>query len=981
MTDSLVLQFGPFRLLGRHGPLLRDGTEIKLQPKALALLWTLARQAGDVITKSALTDAVWPGVVVGEEALSFQVHALRRVLEDDPKKPHYLLTAHRIGFRFAAVVRATTNVASATPAELQAVEAFVGRQAELASLHAAFEKTRQGRRQIVFVSGEAGIGKTTLIAHFLSQLAHDHPGVLIGRGQCVEHQGPPEAYLPVLDALGHLLRQAADEQPIELLRRMAPGWLMQLPALIPADEYATLKRQARGVSHERVLRELAEALEQLSAQQPVLLLLEDLHWGDTATLDLLVMLGQRTQTARLLILASYRPVDAILSEHPVRAVQLKLKAGQQASELMLGYLDAESVSQYLVHRLGQQAVLPALMQTLHARSGGHPLFLAQLFDYLAPQGQGLSADLAALESALPQGLRDLIALQMAQLSLSEQLILEVASVAGVEFAAASVAACAGLPVEAVELHCDRLARQGQFIQDQGLAIWPDGTSSGRYRFRHVLYEQVLQRSLTSARRARLHRQIAELLEAAHGTRVREIAGELVNHYEQAGVADKTVRYCIVLTGIAQERAAQREAEIQAERGLRWLASLPADAQRDESELALRTAIANSLQARLGNHCDVALPHLAIVERLIPSVRNVAVLEQALAALWRATHFSGRYPQALIHAAQIRDLGRALQSPVLESCGHAWASHSLNIMGRHAEADAEAQQGIQQAESALRQQPKLLALESGCAAQGALAVASWYLGFPDRALQVAQQASTGAARIGNPYAQCLIQAVVVGNILIARRDWAELRQHSIATIALSEKYGHEDGFLLSTQHRLIASSMLDGDADALSSLLKLMEQERTTGCTGRNLISGHVHAAEAAMRAGLPEVAQQANDWGMRLMEAHDMRPWEPEVWRVRAELLLAQDPANAGEAEDCLQRSLAISRARQGRSLELRAALSLARLWVSQQRGHDALAMIEPIYQCFTEGFETLDLAQAKTLIEHLNHLPAPPKQKSRRTS
>ena len=205
--------------------------------------------------------------------------------------------------------------------------------------------------------------------------------------------------------------------------------------------------------------------------------------------------------------------------------------------------------------------------------------------------------------------------------------------------------------------------------------------------------------------------------------------------------------------------------------------------------------------------------------------------------------------------------------------------------------------------------------------------------------------------------------MVGNLLLARRDWVELKQLSNETIALSEKYGHEDGLLLSTQFQLIASCMLGDDVSALPSLCALMEQERATGCTGRNLISGHVHAAEAAIQAGQLDLAQHLNALATLLMEERGMRAWEPEVWRVRAELLLAQDPANTQEAEDCLQRALAISRSRKGRSLELRAALSLARLRVSQNRARDAVALIQPVYDRFTQGFETLDLVQAKAML------------------
>lgn len=966
MTDTGALHFGPFRLLGRHGPLLRDGLEIKLEPKALALLWTLARQPGEVVTKSSLMDAVWPGVIVGDAALTYQIAALRRSLEVNPKMPRYILTAHRVGFRFAAAVNSDSGALIDEAAGAHACAAFVGRQAEIDGLHAALDDARKGRRQVMFVSGEAGIGKTTLVSEFLAQAAQRNVGAMIGRGQCVQHIGPAEAYLPVIEALGNLLRNAPDDRPLDLLRRIAPNWLLQLPALMQADEYAALRRQARGASRERVLRELAEALEMMGAQQPVVLVFEDLHWGDSATLDLLAMLGRRSQAAQLLIVATYRPVDAILSEHPVRALQLSLKAGRQASELILNYLDAEAVAQYLRQRLGDEQVSPELIHALYARSGGHPLFLAQILDYLAPQGQVVSADRASLDSVLPQGLRDLIALQMGQLSLVEQMILKVGCVVGMEFAAASVAVGTGVPVEVVEQHCDQLARQGQFIQDQGLAIWPDGTSSGRYRFRHVLYEQVLLQSLASARRARLHRQIGDQLEAAYGERTREIAGELANHFEHAGAVDKSVRYCVALAGIALERTAQDEVRIQTERGLQWLASLPAGVARDEHELALRAAAARALQAQFGNHCREASAHLAAVERLTASVRKPALLESALRTLWRSAHFRGRYEDAMAHGTAVSKLGQELGDPSLQSAGHSWAGHSLHIVGRHREAEEQALLGMQQSDIALRRQPELLALESGCASQTAYALTRWYLGFPDQAMASARAAWANSALIGNPYTQCLILVGGLGNVLLLRRDWAALKAISSDAIALSDQCGHEDGLLWATQNRLIARCMLGEGADALPQLLVIMDKDRASGCMARNLIAGYVHAAEGAMLAGKLELAQRVNACALNLIESHGRRGWEPEIWRVRAELLLAQDPGNMQEAEACLQRSLGISRERQGLSLELRSAIRLARLWVSQNRARDALSLLQPLYQRFNEGFETLDVVGARTLIDDI---------------
>lgn len=964
MTEFGALQFGPFRLLGRHGPLLRDLTEIRLQPRALAVLWTLARQAGEVVTKLALMDAAWPGTVVGEDALTFQVQALRRAMEDDPKAPQYILTAHRLGFRLALPPTAPASPRGAAGAA--GTELFVGRQMELQALRSALERAQGGRRQTVFVTGEAGIGKTALVDAFMASLAGR--GAWVARGQCIEHQGTAEPYLAVLDALGRLLRRAADDQPMRLLRRVAPSWLLQLPALMDPDDHARLRRQTAGVRNDAVLRELAEALEQLAALRPVLLVLEDLHWSDAATIDLLAMLGRRSEAAQLLVIGTYRPVDAIIGTHPVRALQLGLTAGQQASEIALGYLQPAAVGQYLVRRLGAGQVTPELARIVHGRSGGHPLFLARISDYLVgPEEERTSPiDTSELEAALPAGLRDLIALQLHQLTLTEQLVLEVASVVGVEFAAASVAAGVGIAVEAVEQHCARLVQQGQFLEEAGLAVWPDGSISGRFRFRHVLYRQVLLPMLAQARRARLHRQMADRLETAYGERAAEVAGELVNHYEQAGVLDKAVRYCIVMARTALERTAAREVALLTERGLSWLAALPAGAGRNAAELALRVLAARALQAEHGYHCAEALPHLAVIERLVPSEHDPVVLEPALAALWTSAHFRAQFDLALVHAARVGELGQLLDQPALACCGYAWSANSLHLMGRHADAETASLHALHLAARALERRPELVALEPACAAQTCLALTRWSLGFPDQALRAARDACAAAALIGNPYTESVMRSAALGTVLVSRREWAELRKASADAVLLSECYDHADALSWARQHQMIARGMLGPDPEALDQLQSIMAAERASGSC-KSLILGFLGIAECALRAGRLDLARQNTDTALELIESRGIRAWEPDAWRMRAEVLLATDPAtHAGEAEACLQRSLTISRGRQGRSLELRAALRLARLWLSGQRPDQALELIQPLYRRFSEGFETPDLIEAAQLIERL---------------
>ena len=244
------------------------------------------------------------------------------------KAPQWIATVHRRGYRFAApvtlvesapsVARLPASVPAPTPASH-----LVAREAEVAILHQWFANALQGKRHLEFIKGEAGIGKTTLVDTFVAQVAGQAP-LWIGRVQCIEQYGAGEAYLPLLEALGQMGRSRDGPQLVALLRQQALSWLLQLSALLSPVEYEALQRYARGTTRERVLRELAEAMEALTEIWPCVLVLEDLHWSDTATIEWLAYMARRRRPARLLVLGTYRPVETIARAHPVRAMVQEL---------------------------------------------------------------------------------------------------------------------------------------------------------------------------------------------------------------------------------------------------------------------------------------------------------------------------------------------------------------------------------------------------------------------------------------------------------------------------------------------------------------------------------------------------------------------------------------------------------------------------------------------------------------------------------
>jgi DNA-binding winged helix-turn-helix (wHTH) protein/tetratricopeptide (TPR) repeat protein len=554
--------------------------KVPLAPKAFGVLRHLAEHRNRLVTKDDLLDAVWPGVFVGDAVLKVAVREVRLALDDDAREPQYIQTAHRRGYRFigdveivdalsAQAVRPLRLVGAARspePAPLPPASAIVGREHPLAVLHERFARTTGGERHVVFVTGEPGIGKTALVDAFLDDLRRA-PGVTIARGQCLELAGASEAYLPVLDAFGRLLRDPAERRAIETLRRYAPTWLMQMPSLVEPSERAALEAEVRGATHERMLREMAEAIEAMSADRPIVLVLEDLQWSDSSTVDLLGALARRSQEGRLLVIGTYRPSDLVIERHPLRAVKQDLQASRRASELPLELLDARAVSAFVDARLRPNGLPDEFDRLLHLRTDGNPLFLVAVLDYLVAGGQLrrngdgawlLDGPVDEIGIGVPDSLRVLVERQLERLDKADIALLEAASVAGVEFPSTAVAAALHVDEVIVEERCQQLVARGLFLVGRGAGTLPDRIVE-RFAFSHSLIQQVCYQRVPPARRSRLHLAIGLRGELIFGARASEIASELAVHFEQGRDLPRAIRYLQLAAATATRRTANQEA--------------------------------------------------------------------------------------------------------------------------------------------------------------------------------------------------------------------------------------------------------------------------------------------------------------------------------------------------------------------------------------------------------------------------------------
>jgi predicted ATPase len=313
----------------------------------------------------------------------------------------------------------------------------------------------------------------------------------------------------VLEAVGWLCQRSEGGDFVAVLRRYAPTWLLHFPSLVDPKEWDALQQRG-GAPQSQMLREMAEALEAVSAEQLVILVLEDLHVSDPSTVELLAYLAQRRAQARLLIIGSYRPVDVILSEHPLRARVHELLARGYGQTIALELLTEVEVAAYLHQRLATAALPPTLTHWVFQRTDGNALFVVRMVECLLEQQRltfeegcwRLSSDLTT--NVIPETLQHLILAHFHNLLPEQQRLLEAASVAGAVYGGECRGRAATSPRGGSEEICEQLVQRGQFLKELGLATWPDGTVNSQYGFRHALYPEVLYQQLSAGRRMRMH---------------------------------------------------------------------------------------------------------------------------------------------------------------------------------------------------------------------------------------------------------------------------------------------------------------------------------------------------------------------------------------------------------------------------------------------------------------------------------------------
>jgi predicted ATPase/DNA-binding winged helix-turn-helix (wHTH) protein len=617
-----LFEFGSFQLDSTDRTLLRDGRPVQLPPKVFDTLLVLVQNSGRTVQKDELIRQVWPDTFVEENNLNKNVSVLRKLLGEQCGEPHFIETVPKRGYRFVPGVREiwadgrTIPKPAANPvpgAGEERPETFVGREPELKRLCELMEGAVSGSGRVAFVTGEAGIGKTALVGQFLRRARTDHPDMILGIGRCVEQYGAGEAYLPVLDALGGLFSGAMRDAVASVLRSAAPTWCLQFPAIFGSSETLEhLRRETFAATKERMLREMGEALEMISAGSPAILLLEDLQWADSSSTDLIRLLCRRIGGQRLLVIGTYPPDEVELKDHPLKNCKREMLAHGECEEIGLEMLSRNDVALLLDLRFAPNGFPPEFAGLIRQKTEGHPLFTTSLVQYLLERGSiarlngtwGLAHALSEMNLEVPESAKGMIRKKVDALDAEDRRALEYASIEGEEFTSNVLAGLLDADELALQERLDRIRKAHHIVQTVGEETLPDRTVTTRYRFSHVLYQNLLYEELVPRRRMLLHLAAGEELVGRYGDQAPRIAGQIAMHFERGKDYGRAVKYLTHAGDNAISLYANSEAEERYSQALRLVESLAPDARSSQYlTLYQKRGLANFALSRFDRAVD------------------------------------------------------------------------------------------------------------------------------------------------------------------------------------------------------------------------------------------------------------------------------------------------------------------------------------------------------------------------------------------
>lgn len=689
------IRFAEFELDEANASLLRHGVPVALAPTPFTLLCVLAGQAGSLLTKDALLDTVWGHRFVSESVLKTAISDLRTALGDSAQQPRYIETVPRRGYRFiaAALAGPSTPFASTavTTVGTRSSAPFIGRAGALEKLQQAWALACGGQRSLIWIAGEPGIGKTTLIEQFVDSL----DGVACARGHCVEHYGAGEPYLPVLEALADLCRN--DSVLPALLRAVAPTWLLQLPWLSTAEERDALRRELAGVGPERMLREMGELLDRYTEQRPLLLVTEDLHWSDRATIQLIDYVARRRGHTRLMWLSSFRIAEVVALEHPLNSLRHELRLQRRCEEVVLDPFSEIEVADYVAQRSASLARDEAFVRALYERTDGVPLFVSSVISEVMDQTNDEATIEARLtDVAVPENLAAIIDHYIAKLGQEQRALLSAAAVCGVEFRVETVSLTLGRDLLSIAHACEELVHEQMWLTPSRTAEG-DEAADPPYAFRHALFRQVLYDRTPSSVRISLHRQVGMALEHERLASVPVAATELAMHFDRGRQPMTALRYYAESAEAALLNFSPASCMALTERALALLQQAPETPERDALEITLATlqGVAAFQTLGIGSKARNAFERAYALLAIVPEHPMRGRLLHGFGYL---LCLHGDYAQALAVAERAETLSSGANDPVLMLAACMVHGEVHHLQGQSRAARAWIERGLAYAES-------------------------------------------------------------------------------------------------------------------------------------------------------------------------------------------------------------------------------------------------------------------------------------------
>jgi DNA-binding winged helix-turn-helix (wHTH) protein/predicted ATPase len=928
MIADTRFAFDAFRFDGRSGQLWRDGAEVKLTPRAAAVLHMLAERAPEVVTKQELFDRVWGGMAVGDDALTSCIQELRGAMGDDARRPRTIETRHRRGYRLMIPVTVITDRGRAAPRPpVPEMAQLVGRSTELAELARAFDEVRAGRRRVVFVTGEPGIGKSALADAFLEQL-RSADAAKIAHGQCLDHHGVGEPYLPLIEALTRLACAPDGAAVKEILATQAPSWLAQMPSLWTRAERSALEARGRA-TRERMLRELTHAIEMIAADVPLALKLEDIHWSDASSLDWIAHIARRPEPARLMVLATFRPADAATAKAGLDRIVTELALHGWCRDIALNPLGIEAVETYLTARLGDvdcvtrpREMAPLLLE----RTGGNPLFMTGIVSRLA-QSDAAGRTLGAIMS-IPHDVRRFIDRQIDELDSSDRDLLTAASVIRREFATAAVAAALESEADAVEADCARLARQGVFIVKSGSATWPDATAAEFYTFRHDLYRELLYDRLPATRRALAHARVGRRLEAAWVGRLEAVAAELAEHFDRANESARAIPHHRRAAATAMRRAANEEAISHLRRALAATDYITDEAERGKIEVELLIALGAAFIAIRGFAAPEVLDAYSRAEALCGKLGERADIFPALWGQWMFRNGHGGAESGRRVCERLLALAQKSSDAGLKLQAHHAAWATAFGRGELAQARAHAQAGLALYDAKVHQS---MASSYGnhnpaCCARNFHAMSLALAGDHDAARLMIEQSLAAARSLNDPFSLSLTlyftsaAAQMLGDVSLATAN-SELSVQMATEHDLPQPKAWSMG---------VAGwcAAVNGDPVRGAALAGQGIETMRAIHSRHFLVYSLGLLADVHLRAGNPADAMKAVDEGLAMADDTGEYFFSAELLRLQGELLVRAVHPDLHKADASFRAAIRIAQQQGAATLERRAAES-RRHWCS----------------------------------------------------